>query len=80
MSCDSLTCLERHIVPGDTPFYVDRRVSDFFSIGHFFTIFGVFIGKKVLKMLEFVIFFADFRYFVVFLAKRGDKKPDIGVS
>ena len=55
-------------------------MSDFLSIGHFFTFFRVFIGKKVLKMLEFVIFFGDFRYFAVFLAQRGDKKPVVGIS
>ena len=54
---------------GDTPFYVDRRVSDFFGIGHFFTKFSVFIGKKVLKMLNFVIFLVIFGILAYFWRK-----------
>ena len=69
VSCDSLTCLERLVVPGDTPFLIDWRLSDFFSIGHFFTIFRVFICKKVLKMLEFVIFLAIFGILLYFWRK-----------
>ena len=68
VSGDSLTFLQG-VIPGDTPFYVDRRVSDFFSIGHFFTNFGVFIGKKVLKMLEFVIFWVIFGILLYFWRK-----------
>ncbi len=58
---------------GDTPFYVDRRVSDFFGIGHFFTKFSVFIGKKVLKMLEFAIFLMIFGILVYFWRKMAIK-------
>ena len=70
VSCDTLACLYGLVGPCDTPFFVDWRVSDFLSIGHFFTFLRVFIGKKVLKMLEFVIFLSIFSILLYFWRKK----------